>query len=85
MNFRFTEIPVDYPFPGLLDFRAPTIQALFNYAVACAANDHLWSTVDQRIKVGENKRDLDGPFAGCPTGRSKGEKDMRKTARAPQR
>jgi len=69
MNLHLTEIPVSYPFPGLLDFRASTIQALFNYAAACAANGHLWTTVDQDI-TSENKADIDGPFAHCPSGRS---------------
>jgi predicted acylesterase/phospholipase RssA len=93
MNFHFTEIPVEYPFPGLLDFRAPTIQALFNYAVACAAGGYLWTTLDQGFKSasagsgssGESRPAADGPFAQCPTGRAaKGEKDMRKTARSPR-
>ena len=86
MTFRFTEIPVEYPFPGLLDFRAPAIQALFNYAVACAAGGYLWTIVDPEFKSSsENRPAADGPFAQCPTGRPvKGEKDMRKTARSPR-
>ena len=79
MNFHFTEIPVDYPFPGLLDFRAPTIQALFNYAVECAETGHLWTRVDQVIKSAENQRAIDGHQ--CPTGQSaKSGRDMRKRA-----
>jgi predicted acylesterase/phospholipase RssA len=84
MNFHFTEIPSEYPFPGLLDFRAPTIQALFNYAVACAASGHLWTTAEQAMKGGESKSGVDGAFAQCPTGRTaRGQKDLRKTARSP--
>jgi predicted acylesterase/phospholipase RssA len=94
MNFHFTEIPVEYPFPGLLDFRAPTIQALFNYAVACAAGGYLWTTLDQDFKSAsassgssssESRPGADGAFDQCPTGRAaKGDKDMRKTARSPR-
>lgn len=90
MNFHFTEIPVEYPFPGLLDFRAPTIQALFNYAVACAAGGYLWTTLDQGFKSAsagsssESRPAADGALAQCPTGRpAKGGKDMRKAASSP--
>jgi hypothetical protein len=88
MNFYFTEIPVEYPFPGLLDFRAPTIQALFNYAVACAAGGYLWTSVDREFNSStgsSQSRPADGAFAQCPTGRpAQGKKDMRKTARSPR-
>jgi predicted acylesterase/phospholipase RssA len=70
MTFRFTELPVGYPFPGLLDFRAATIQALFNYAAKCAANGRLWISDDQRIERSENKPVGDQPFAQCPAGHS---------------
>jgi hypothetical protein len=84
MNFHFTEIPVDYPFPGLLDFRASTIQALFNYAVGCAANGYLWTAIDQGILSAESKPDVEGPNARCPTGQSaNGGRDMRKTGARP--
>lgn len=80
MNFHFTEIPVVYPFPGLLDFRAPTIQALFNYAAACAETGHLWTVVDQGIKSAKNQPAIDGPLAQCPAGgqSAKSGRDMRK-------
>jgi hypothetical protein len=90
MNFHFTEIPVAYPFPGLLDFRAPTIQALFNYAVACAAGGYLWTGVDREFNSSagsssQSRPAADGAFAQCPTGRpAKGDKDLRKTARSPR-
>jgi hypothetical protein len=70
MAFRFTELPVGYPFPGLLDFRAATIQALFNYAAKCAANGRLWISDDRRIERSENKPAGDQPFAQCPAGQS---------------
>jgi hypothetical protein len=84
MTFHFTEIPADYPFPGLLDFRASTIQALFNYAVACAANGSLWTTIDQGAMRTETKPESEGPNAQCPTGQfAKGAKDLRKTGALP--
>jgi hypothetical protein len=70
MNFRFTELPVGYPFPGLLDFRAATIRALFNYAAKCAAIGRLWISDDQRMGRAENERVGDQPFAPCPAGQS---------------
>jgi predicted acylesterase/phospholipase RssA len=86
MSFHFTEIPVDYPFPGLLDFRAPTIQALFNYAAACAASGHLWTTIDQSMNAteGEPGIEIDGSRARCPAvGPARDKKELRKTARTP--
>jgi predicted acylesterase/phospholipase RssA len=70
MRFRFTELPAGYPFPGLLDFRPATIQALFNYAAKCAASGRLWISDDQRIVRTENKLVADQPFAQCPAGQS---------------
>jgi len=37
MNFRFSSIPVDYPFRGPLDFQQSSMRALFNYGADCAA------------------------------------------------
>lgn len=70
MNFRFTELPVGYPFPALLDFREATIQALFNYAAKCAASGRLWISDNRRIERSENKLASDQPFAQCPSGQS---------------
>jgi hypothetical protein len=49
MNFRFSSIPIDYPFQGPLDFQQSSMQALFNYAVDCAREGRLWATVEQAI------------------------------------
>jgi hypothetical protein len=68
MNFRFTELPVGYPFPGLLDFRPATIQALFNYAAKCAASGRLWISDDQRMVRTESKPVGDQSFGRCPGG-----------------
>jgi hypothetical protein len=44
MNFRVTEIPVDYPFGGPIDFRPTAMRALFDYGVRCAEQRLLWTT-----------------------------------------
>jgi hypothetical protein len=49
MNFRFSEIPVDYPFRGAFDFGEAATRALFDYALACARDGRLWLTVEQAI------------------------------------
>ena len=53
MNFRFTDIPVDYPYKGSLDFHRETMQALFDYALGCAAQGQLWTTPDQALASSE--------------------------------
>jgi predicted acylesterase/phospholipase RssA len=70
MNFRFTGLPIGYPFPGLLDFRPATLQALFDYAAKCAASGRLWIGDDQAIERGGNKPAGSQPFAQCPSGPS---------------
>jgi hypothetical protein len=67
MNFRFTGLPIGYPFPGLLDFRPATIQKLFDYAAKCAASGRLWIGEDERIERGESKAAGSEPFALCPS------------------
>jgi hypothetical protein len=67
MNFRVTGLPIGYPFPGLLDFRSTTLQALFNYAVKCAASGRLWIGGDPRIERGENGSAGNPPLAQCPS------------------
>jgi hypothetical protein len=66
MNFRFTGLPAGYPFPGLLDFRASTLQELFNYAAKCAGSGRLWIS-DDRFERSENRRVGDQPFSQCPS------------------
>jgi hypothetical protein len=47
MNFRYSSIPMDYPFQGPLDFRQSSMRALFDYGAECAEEGRLWTTVDQ--------------------------------------
>lgn len=50
MRFRLTEVPVDYPLEGFMDFRPRHMQALFDYAADCAARGLLWLTPAQSIR-----------------------------------
>ncbi|NMW25802.1 hypothetical protein HFP05_15955, partial [Rhodanobacter denitrificans] len=50
MQFRLTEIPVDYPQASFIDFDQAHMQALFDYAAACAARDLLWLTPAQSVR-----------------------------------
>jgi predicted patatin/cPLA2 family phospholipase len=63
MNFRFSRIPSEYPFQGPLNFKAASMQALFNYAAGCAAEGQLWTTVEQALARLEKKM----PPGTCPT------------------
>ncbi len=49
MNFRFARIPAEYPFQGPLNFNPAAMRTLFDYAAGCAAEGHLWSTVEQAL------------------------------------
>jgi hypothetical protein len=44
MTFRQTEIPIDYPYGGPIDFGAEEMRALFAYGRRCAAEGRLWTT-----------------------------------------
>lgn len=44
MSLRVSEIPVDYPFGGPIDFRPKAMRALFDYGVSCAEQGLLWTT-----------------------------------------
>ncbi len=75
MSLRFSEIPVDYPFQGPLDFHASNLQALFNYAAECAFEGRLWTTIDQALNRGERaaldraskaQRQVPGQTVKCP-------------------
>jgi hypothetical protein len=52
MNFRFSSIPIDYPFQGPLDFAPSSMRALFNYGVDCGQEGRLWTTVEQAMTPG---------------------------------
>lgn len=50
MQFRITEIPVDYPQDSFVDFDSKHMQALFDYAEDCAARGQLWLTPEQGVR-----------------------------------
>ncbi len=50
MQFRMTEIPVDYPQESFVDFDAKHMRALFDYAEDCASRGLLWLTPEQSIR-----------------------------------
>jgi hypothetical protein len=50
MQFRLTEIPVDYPQTSFIDFDQTHMQALFDYAADCAARGLLWLTPAQSVR-----------------------------------
>jgi len=52
MNFRFSSIPIDYPFRGPLDFQQSSMRALFDYGAECAWEGRLWTTVEQAMARG---------------------------------
>jgi len=49
MNLKLTEIPIDYPFQGPLEFHEATSRELFNFGSDCAQDGKLWNTVEQEI------------------------------------
>ena len=53
VNFRFTQIPTDYPFGGPIDFKATATRALFAYGMRCAEQGRLWTTIDQATERNE--------------------------------
>jgi len=44
MTLRVSQIPDDYPFPGLLDMQQVTMSALFEFGVRCALQGGLWGS-----------------------------------------
>lgn len=50
MQFRVTEIPVDYPQESFVDFDSKHMQALFDFAEDCAARGLLWLTPEQGVQ-----------------------------------
>ena len=53
MDFHFSFIPLNYPFPGPFNFKAPVMQALFDYGLRCAETGQLWMTFEQAVEQGE--------------------------------
>jgi predicted acylesterase/phospholipase RssA len=66
MSLRFSEVPADYPFKGSLDFGKETMQALFEYAAACAMDGRLWTSTQQALEGGDGIP----PFSGAQQQRS---------------
>jgi predicted acylesterase/phospholipase RssA len=51
MSVQSTYLPFDYPKYGSADFRASTMQALFDYGVRCAQSGRLWTTLDETMNA----------------------------------
>lgn len=51
MSVQSTYLPFDYPKFGSADFRASTMQALFDYGARCAQSGHLWMTLDETMNT----------------------------------
>src|ERR1035441_3775321 len=49
MSVQSTYLPFDYPKYSSADFRASTMQALFDYGVCCAQSGRLWTTLDETM------------------------------------
>jgi len=49
MNLKLTQIPIEYPFKGPLEFHESTSRELFKYASDCAQRDKIWNTVEESI------------------------------------
>jgi predicted acylesterase/phospholipase RssA len=72
MQFRLTDIPVDYPQTSFIDFDQQHMQALFDYAADCAARGLLWMTPAQSIRrnMGEHPT-LSPGLPACPAAAAK--------------
>ena len=53
MRFRFTYLPMTYPFEGSLDFKYENMHRLFEYGEHCAESGQIWSTINQAIDEGQ--------------------------------
>jgi predicted acylesterase/phospholipase RssA len=51
MSVQSTYLPFDYPKYGSADFRASTMQALFDYGARCAQSGRLWTTLDETMNT----------------------------------
>jgi predicted acylesterase/phospholipase RssA len=50
MSVHSTYVPFDYPKYLAGDFRASTMQALFDYGARCGQSGRLWTTLDETMK-----------------------------------
>jgi hypothetical protein len=46
-------VPLNYPFPGPFNFKAPVMHALFDYGLRCAEAGQLWMTFEQAVEQGD--------------------------------
>jgi len=53
MKFLFSEIPIDYPYQGPLDFHSSVLLPLFDFALRCATNGRFWTTPAQALESSE--------------------------------
>jgi len=53
MDFHFSYVPLNYPFAGPFNFKAPVMQTLFDYGLRCAEAGQLWMTFEQAVEQGE--------------------------------
>ncbi|MGC8517078.1 MAG: patatin-like phospholipase family protein [Steroidobacteraceae bacterium] len=53
MHFRFTYLPMTYPFDGSLDFKYQNMHRLFQYGESCAQAGLIWTTLTQAIDEGQ--------------------------------
>ena len=53
MRFRFSYLPMTYPFEGSLDFHYANMHRLFNYGMRCAEAGRIWTTLNQAIDEGQ--------------------------------
>ncbi len=53
MHFRFTYLPMTYPFEGSLDFKYANMHQLFQYGERCAESGRIWTTLTQAINEGQ--------------------------------
>ncbi len=52
-DFKFTSIPLDYPFGGSIDFRPVAMRALFDFGERCAKRGLLWTTPGAALRRGQ--------------------------------
>jgi len=73
MELRITEIPVDYPRTGFLDFRPQSTKALFDYAEDCAERGLLWLTPEQSLRRNTDSGKQPGTkYRECPVEAARG-------------
>lgn len=64
MEFRVTDIPVDYPVTSFVNFKPEYTRGLFDYGARCAQNGLLWLTPQEAVK--RNSEPLPTSASGQP-------------------